>query len=172
MKLRARAVVCLSVLLLASQLGAFDGQRKGFVLGGGLGVGFLLGQEPDFQNKVAAGVNFKIGYAPSNTLEISYTFAAAGLYQLYYENDDYYSVWVHAVALTYHFNPREPGWFLTGGVGPAMAWGEDNGLGVIAGFGYEVSKRWSIQADVLYANTGEHNEKHTMLRLTLNFLAF
>lgn len=173
MKLRARAVVCLSVFLLVSKLGAFDGQRKGFTLGVGGGVGFLMAgdfySEANSSN-VSAAANLKIGYAPSNTFEISYTLAASGPFDIYDEGNYFFGV--NAISLTYYFNPQGKSLFFTGGIGGAFqseSGDSHGGTGLIVGIGYELGKHWSIQGDVLVMNV---RDNYTTIRLTLNFLAF
>ncbi|MCZ6818589.1 MAG: hypothetical protein O7G31_03775, partial [Calditrichaeota bacterium] len=68
------AVVC---IFINTNLLAFDGQRAGFILGGGIGAGFLsnktsFGSFSNTESETVFLTNFKIGYAPSNTLEIYY----------------------------------------------------------------------------------------------------
>ncbi len=68
------AVVC---IFISTNLLAFDGQRAGFILGGGIGAGFLsnktsFGSFSNTESETVFLTNFKIGYAPSNTLEIYY----------------------------------------------------------------------------------------------------
>ena len=64
-------------ILCSTSIYAFDGERNGFIIGGGLGVGYLSnttspGFSLDNDSRIVFQTNFKIGYAPSNTLEIFY----------------------------------------------------------------------------------------------------
>lgn len=80
------SVTCI-MLLMAASASAFDGQRKGFILGFGLGPGVdmhkqnasvsimgmnLLDQDFVDESKFAFMTDFKLGYAPSNQLIIYY----------------------------------------------------------------------------------------------------
>jgi hypothetical protein len=173
MKLKACVVVCLSVFLLSSQLSAFDGQRKGFILGGGLGVGYLAAHEYTLDRAWSPAANFKIGYAPSSTLEISYTFVASGVYAIYDDADYFFGV--NAIALTKYFKPEGPGFFITAGIGPALKSEmgyprAETGFGFIGGLGYQLGRHWSLQGDVVYMNAD--SEDYAAIRLTFNFLAF
>jgi len=65
--------MCVVVFILAStNVFAFDGKRKGFIIGGGIGGGFLSNKTSfgSSSNTESEGVflTLKIGYAPSNTL--------------------------------------------------------------------------------------------------------
>ena len=170
MKPKILVVVFVSFLILPSQLSAFDGQRKGFILGGGVGLGYLAGSEYPLISAWSPAANFKIGYAPSNTLEISYTNAAAGIYEIYDDADWFFGV--NAFALTKYFEPDKPGFFITGGIGWAYKIQSENegGLGLIGGVGYELGRHWNLQGDVVYMNA--RHEHYVAIRLTLNVLAF
>ena len=75
------------MLLTAANASAFDGQRKGFILGFGLGPGMdmhkqnasvsvlgisLLDQDFVDESKFAFATDFRLGYAPNNQLIIYY----------------------------------------------------------------------------------------------------
>lgn len=174
MKLKVCAVVCVSFLVLASQLSAFDGQRKGFILGGGIGGGYLSYHEPfGFSlDKAAIATNFKIGYAPSNTLEIYYTnnMSWFGYYS------DSFTIGASCVAITKYLKPEGKGLFVCGGIGIASIFNLDenhseSGFGAFGGLGYDFAKHWYIQADILYTNLGS-SWYSWGVRVTLNVLAF
>lgn len=123
------------ILLLAfSNLYGFDGERKGFIFGGGIGVNFLSISDgnSDSESITAFLTNFKIGYAPSNTLEIFWTsklslFSGSG--------DDLTMFGLGAVAATFYFdNTSETGWFASGGIGYSSK-GKLSGTNQIADYG-------------------------------------
>ena len=172
------------ILLLAfSNLYAFDGERKGFILGGGIGAGFL-------SNTVSAGsfsltegegvflTNFKIGYAPSNALEIFYVSKVSW----WGESDVIFIVGLSAIAVTFYFNETsETGWFASGGLALSSleAPFEDNispdyGFGLFGGGGYEFSSHWSFEVDLLYSTIKESGADFDSfgVLLSINFLAF
>ncbi len=174
MKLKSCAMVCVSFLVLASQLSAFDGQRKGFILGGGIGGGSLSWNG---LNKGVFATNFIIGYAPSNSFEIYYTnngswFSGSG--------NDYY-VGVTGVGVTKYLKPEGKGFYLCGGIGLSILtgyWvfdqGSNTGFGAIAGIGYDVAKHWRIQGEVMYTSINQTFGTSTgwSFRATINVIAF
>jgi Outer membrane protein beta-barrel domain len=174
MKLKTCAVVCVSFLVLASQLSAFDGQRKGFILGGGVGVGSLSWSEGnlDFSEGVFA-TNFIIGYAPSNSLEIYYT----NNLSLFNGQDYTYYIGVTGVGVTKYLKPSGKGLYFLGGIGLSVGngyWeystGSESGFGAIAGIGCDVAKHWRIQGEVIYSDTKDTNS--WSFRATINVIAF
>ncbi len=174
MNLKTCAVLCAALLVLASQLAAFDGQRKGFILGGGVGYGSLQWNAPftDF-NKGAVATNFVIGYAPSNSLEIYYTnnicfFSSEG-------SDNY--IGLTGAGVTKYLKPEGKGLYFLGGIGVSVLktysgdyQGTDSGFGALAGIGYDVAKHFRIQAEVMYADI--HESSSWSFRGTINVIAF
>jgi len=154
------------ILLLAySNIYAFDGERKGFILGGGVGFGYLPKSiclkgtvEPfcpllnDYRGVFLT--NFKIGYAPSNTLEIFYINKTSW----WIVSDITFLLGLSAAAFTVYFdNTLDFGWFVSGGIGqstlsaPFESKIESNsGFGLFFGGGYEFSAHWNIEVDLLY----------------------
>lgn len=175
MKLRTCSVVLLSFLVLSSQLLAFDGQRKGFILGGGIGGGYLHYTEPFLGlNKFAVATNFKIGYAPSNTLEIYYINSASW----FAFADTTFIIGVSGVGLTKYLNPNGTGFFVCGGIGVSVLQALESGAhsttgaGFLGGVGYEFAKHWNLQADVAYTTMESGSIKSLAVKATLNVLAF
>jgi hypothetical protein len=175
MKTKTCLVFVLSLLVLSSQLLAFDGQRKGFILGGGLGGGSLHYSEYDFTlNQFAGTGNFKIGYAPSNSLEIYFT---DNVSVFSYEGVNF-GIGIGGVGVTKYLKPEGKGFFVFGGVGVSLLQNLSRsgdsltGFGLIGGIGSDISKHWSIQGDILYTSMESNNIKSLVLRVTINFLAF
>jgi opacity protein-like surface antigen len=173
MKLKTCAVVCVSFLVLASQLSAFDGQRKGFILGGGIGGGSLKWSEPglDF-NQGAFATNFIIGYAPSNSLEIYYT---NNVSWFSYQSESFV-VGMSGIGLSKYLNKEGKGVFILGGIGVGVFSQmtgytySESGFGVVGGVGYDVAKHWRIQGEVLY--TDIKSATSWAFRATINVIAF
>jgi len=144
------------ILLLAfSNLYAFDGERKGFILGGGFGAGYLsntisFNSSSESDGRAAILTNLKIGYAPSNTLEIYYITKASW----WGESNKTFILGLSAKAATVYIdNKTETGLFISGGIG--FGWfissdfkrlfekfGPDvdssTGFGLFGGVGYEI----------------------------------
>jgi len=150
------------ILLLAfSNLYGFDGERKGFIFGGGIGVNFL--SISDSESKTTFLTNFKIGHAPSNTLEIFWMskvswFGGSG--------GDLTILGLGAVAATFYFDSKsETGWFASGGIGYS-SYGKlsgsrrsssDYGFGFFGGGGYEFAAHWSVEVDLLSSSIESRN---------------
>lgn len=138
--------------------------RKGFIIGGGAGFGVLSmkASTGGFSATDSRGVfqtDFKIGYAPSNTLEIYYVSKVAW----WGESNVTLISGLSSVGFSSYLNPRTAtGVFLTAGAGLSAldAPFEDNsrastGFGLYGGAGYEFAKHWSVQADLLYSSISE-----------------
>jgi len=182
MRLKACVVFLAALAVLSAELSAFDGLRKGFILGGGVGGSYLTYEEPwpvgDVRklDKFSLATNFKIGYAPSNSLEI-YWFSTVSWAALPYDSS---VIAVGGIGLTKYLSKAGKGFFLFGGIGSsvnaaASFLGETKsefGLGLIAGIGYDIAKHWSIQGDVVYTSMMSGQVTSLSARLTVNFLAF
>jgi len=176
-------IMCVVVFILAcTNVFAFDGKRKGFIIGGGMGGGFLSNKTffTSSSNIERVGVfltKFKIGYAPSNTLEIYYM-----LEGLWWRRNRFTSTLfgVSAVGITKYFdNVSETGLFVSGGIGFTgflqVSEGSFSGYGLIGGVGYEFSRHWSIEADLLYSKTEDRRGidfDSFGVRVSVNVLAF
>jgi hypothetical protein len=170
MKLKTYAVFLVVFMVLSYQLVAFDGLRKGFLLGGGAGPGYLFNKGTD---RFCLATSFKIGYAPSNSFEIYYlnsvSWFGAGT-----------STFVNGITglgLTKYFRSEGRGFFVLGGVGLAalveIAGNEHaTGFGLIGGIGYDIAKHWSIQGDIIYTTQPDEDWHSVGVRVTVNFLAF
>lgn len=121
--------------------------------------------------------DFRIGYAPSNLLQI-FWMSKVSWFKL--ENslgeDVIIANGFGGVGVTYSFNPTGPSPFITGGLGfstwalPFEQGAETmTGLGVVAGVGYEFARHWSVEFDLM---RGQPNTKESGLELTTNALSF
>jgi len=164
------------LLITYSNLYSFDGERKGFILGGGIGAGFLSNSE--IENRAVFVTNFKIGYAPSNTLEIYYLSNVS-----WWGVDDItFTSGLSAIAATFYLdNTTETGWFVTGGLGlsafsapfePDLE--SSSGFGLIAGGGYEFSSHWNVELDLKYSSISNGGPDLNIFEvlITINVLAF
>ena len=171
------------LVLAYSNLYSFDGERNGFILGGGIGGGYLSSSTSyesysTTDNRGVFLTNFKIGYAPSNTLEIYYTSKVSW----WAETIMTYALGISAIAATYYTDAEtETGLSLSGGLGLSTlsapfesSYGSSNGFGLFGGAGYEFAKHWSVELDVLYSTISESetNLNSFGVRLTVNVLAY
>lgn len=167
-------VMVLSIVLVsASGTFAFDKQRKGFVLGMGLGPGFSSYTKvtdssgtqiySDKQSKVGVFTDFKLGYAPSNHLmiywmsKVAWTGRNDTLQQdtSSREEDVTVATGVGGIGVTYFFSAQSPSIFVSVGVG-FVGWAypfEDRdfwtGIGFTGGVGWEFRPNWVLEASVL-----------------------
>jgi len=175
-------------ILCSTSIYAFDGERKGFILGVGLGVGYLS-NTTSWDNSYDTGsitesrtvfqTYFKIGYAPSNTLEIFYSS------RISWWSDHNYLSWLGlgAVAFTLYFdNISETGWFVSGGFGHSnmselsfrSTSDSKSGFGLFGGAGYEFSKHWTVEVDLQYSTVADDRRDTDSFGVivTVNVLAF
>jgi hypothetical protein len=148
-----------------SALWGFDGQRKGFIVGGGIGLGSTsfkekisspLGtSETDWTSEFAFMTDFKIGYGFTNQLELFYSDKGSWF--------DYFgSVALNGLGMAsvnYYLRPEGPTFYLGGGVGFSTFTlpFENNsdvelGFGFYAGGGYEFTRHFAIQLDFMYGS--------------------
>lgn len=190
-------IVFVLVVVLTMPVLAFDGQRKGFILGGGLGFGLTsfsqtvesggLKVTSDTENKGAFVTNFKIGFASNELLEIYYTSRVTwfGITNVY-DQDVTVANGLSAFGMSYNLKPVYPTFYVTGGIALATwnlpfespspsTW---TGIGLYAGGGYEFAKHFSVELDLLYGNPGrteggvKASSSALSFALTVNALAY
>ncbi len=193
------------ILMLAFVLGflfsspndcfAFDGQRRGFILGIGLGGGYSTFTQTNSrtfntgtqsftsarENKIAIISDFKIGYAPSNLVEIYWSSKVSwfGFEDVTIANS------FGGLGITYHFNPQAPAPFINGGLGfsswaaPFESGAESlRGTGFFAGGGYEFSPHWRLEGNLFWGKPDTDfpgvniSTSSFTFKVTLNVLAF
>jgi hypothetical protein len=190
-----------SVLLIPRSSYAFDGQRKGFMIGLGLGGGYCFGGQPDLPwrsnvdpNQPGFVVEGKIGFSGSRLSVF-----------MDYRGGDFSGINMNVtgVGATYYLSDHAPGLYLTGVIGASkwrwngsdtggwwswedmsFQWAEASGFGVCVGAGWEVWRHWAIESSVIwghptgtyedsYANKrGEIDATLTALLLTINYVAY
>lgn len=192
----------ISALLVVMMVGAtnaafaWDGKRKGFILGIGLGPGFTsfnqslksggISITSDRQNELSFMSDFKIGYAPNNLWQIHWMSKISwfGLENAFGDNVTIANGF-GGVGATYSFYEGAPSPFLSGGIG-FSTWatpfeeGSDTmyGFGIVLGGGYEFSKHWSLGFDLLWGKPskdeggGEFSTNALSLKFTINVLAY
>lgn len=160
------------VLSLAPTAVAFDGDRKGFVLGAGIGGGAVsftqtlsegtLSVSSDRESKAAFVTDFHIGGGIDATTVLSYTarvswFSLEVIRSIDVDvvelGDVVISSGVGVLTLTKYAQAEAPSTFVRGGVGfstwdaPLESEAQDPlvGLGALVGFGYEFSPHWSVE---------------------------
>lgn len=178
--MRKSAVVLVTLALCASVVpsAAFDGQRKGFVLGGGLGGGaahlkqtFSDGQDALEGERDAYGslvTDFRIGGAFNNQWMLYYdnqiwwfnTENALG-------NSETFIFGIGLVGLSYYFKTESPSLYAVATIGIAQFgtsdnYSDSNSFGISGGLGYEFARHWSIEAVAGYGAPEETSSGVTL----------
>lgn len=170
------------VFLLASGAHAFDGKRKGFILGGGIGGGFAslsqelsfgsLSESTDKETKGTVLTDFRIGGAFNEH------------WMLYYDNqiwwgkaefgsdslsssEETFAVGIGLVGVSYYLNAEAPSVYFVGTVGvssfgPSDDYTAQTGFGISGGVGWEFSSHWSLEAVVGWASPDEEYQGATL----------
>ena len=180
-------VLILILALCATSAFGFDGVRKGFVLGGGLGFGYAsvsMDNAPGVESLTNAGgaVNFLIGYAwdEQNML----VFLRDGV--IYSEE----TVWGGSLTLAqgfsgvgyfHYFGPLGKSFFMTGGLG-LQDWtplesgyeANDYGFGILAGGGYEFTRHVQVYGSLSFGKTSDifADYTHFQFQLGVSAVAF
>lgn len=163
------AAICLAGMIV-SDAQAFDGHRRGFFLGGGLGPGFTAFKQTieeygesassDWETKVSFFTDIKIGYAPDERHMIYY-FSDASWFGLdnMYGSTVTLANGVDGLGMTIYFQPKAPSPYVNFGIGLASwnAVSESNadtwyGFGIMAGAGYEFARHWSLEGTLTYGH--------------------
>ena len=176
---------------------AFNNQRKGFVLGAGLGAAGTtfsqelkengtLAEETDSETKPSVLSDFKIGFGPSDQMLIYY-FSHVTWFSIenVFENDVTIANGVGGLGVTYFLRPQAPCWFVEGGIGFA-SWAtpfEENsrsmtGFGIWLGAGHEFSRHWMVEVSVGSGNPSDEEydlkatTKATTIGISVNYLGY
>jgi hypothetical protein len=157
----------MTILVLLGQVFGFDGQRKGFILGGGAGfsINFLKynwalsgngidrSRESNW-NRFGIAADLKIGYAFTNQLEIFYSNKVSIIPGL---DSTVPAFSLNSLSMNFYFKEQGPSTFISAGVG-LMVNGYPfvqgsivrTGFGFHIGIGYEISKHWALILDYMY----------------------
>ena len=177
------------VLICTSQYFAFDGERKGFTLG--LGVGYtpyanpdLKGYDQDFSFN-GFGMNLLLGYNWNSKNLIAYDFSMAlGLSQ---KKKEYEGGLAFSGICWYHYLKVAPKSFYSIiGIGRVISLPElrsstgsyylirTTGLGVVLGGGYEFAKHFQFSTQYVFGNSSDYGDEATnnMIYMSVSFLAY
>ncbi|MCH9032704.1 MAG: hypothetical protein IIB00_10670 [candidate division Zixibacteria bacterium] len=169
----AGIIALLLIIAPTSDAWGFDGSRKGFVIGGGLGfapiarwsapdvlllneVGDTLGTEVFNDTRVGVGVNILLGYAWNERNMIVYEGNASGYKSRKLAGDLVITQGFYGAAWYHYYGPMGATFFSVIGVGLYQFDIEnspdfDAGIGGLLGGGYEFSPHYQVG---LYISTG------------------
>lgn len=178
---RITAFVLVGLLLLTSSAMAFDGQRKGFVLGGGLGFapsikttgpGFFGDRVTTEESGVA--LNLLLGYAWDEQNMLVYEANAAG----YSINQVTITQGLEGIVWYHYWGPMGKTIFTALGLGLYNYTVEDSNAtrktGIIIGVGYELARHWQAGLYISSGKTkaGGDELDHTTVSLLIGGVAF
>lgn len=191
--MKVKITIIMLIVLMVSSAFAFDGQRKGFVLGGGLGFSPTFKWEAemigyDYANNMfmrkfnetnaGIGMNLMIGFGWDEKNMIVYDINFAG------GDSDFYNQFIaqqyNGISWYHYFgNGMTSQFFSTVGLGLYNFDGEnmsgfDAGFGILLGGGYEFSRHWQVG---LYLSAGKTTLRsvdfnHTHLNILISGVAF
>lgn len=175
-------------LAISTPARAFDGNRKGFMLGAGLGLGMtsftqeveitgLGSNKSDRESKTGLATDFRIGAGLSEQFSLYYVNRVAW-FSIDNALGDKATI-ANSVGLvggTYHLKPEGPSFYLNGLIG-LSSWaapfesGSDasTGFGFGLGAGYEFSKHWSVEGNLGF---GSPSDESGGVKLTTNATTF
>jgi hypothetical protein len=175
--------LCLALSALPDSTAiAFDGQRKGFVLGFGAGPTLYNAWDYDDGGSTisALGIqtNLKVGYAFSEQWQLYYAGQQGWLF-----TDGYLlSLLMPSVGFSRYFSPETNSAYLTAGAGPmffAVTSIEYGGFGAAVGgasgflgLGYEFAKHWSVEGNVIGTLLVETDIALIGFAVTVNVLGY
>ncbi len=160
-------LLVLAIVFAAVQVQAFDGQRQGFMLnlGAGLGQGKLTGKAGSAKVTVDAmgfGGDFKIGGGLSPQTVIYYSNRTL----FYSPSVDVLGITVSsdvmngmsAIGISHFLEPQAPSVFFSGAIGIGVYTEKDadseSGLGFTLGVGWEFMPNWTLEATYMGADIG------------------
>jgi hypothetical protein len=162
---------------------AFDGQRKGFVMGGGLGFGPVATVKVDDFDESYTGIaiNLLIGYAWDNQNMIT-VMRDGVVYTIDFGSDKVtVAQGFGGIVWSHYFSHFDKGGFINLGLG-LQDWSSledeyesnDPGVGVLAGGGYEFTRHVQIYGNFSLGKTSFQNIdfSHTQLTVGVAAIAF
>ena len=165
------AILIIVVMMLCASANAFDGERKGFAMGFGMGMSpYVYSSNNSFdydKTGEALGMNLSLGWGINNKNIITTEVVAASAmdYENNYcgnrDNDPASGIlgfnWYH------YFNSSGSSWYTTLGFGRYVNTYDftSRGLGFLIGGGYELSKHIQIGTYYYQGKTGSSSIKYT-----------
>lgn len=162
-----RVVLVVALLAIASPASAFNGSRKGFLLGAGLGAGFnrynqeltlngIVFPKSDDESKGGFATDFRIGAGVNDQFTLYYV-NDVNWFSLHNALDKDVTI-ANGLGLlggSWYMKPDGPSFYFNGLIG-LSSWAtpfesgskSGSGLGIGLGAGYEFAKHWSVEANL------------------------
>jgi hypothetical protein len=178
-----RRILFISALLLflyVSSFGmAFNNHRRGFIIGGGGGIGLTIwnGLEDDVEVNIgtdfALHADFRIGIGFKGDKLILYPRFLLTSLLSENANEDIGSnlMFFLGIGMSYYFRPILPSLYINAGIGMSTGreivepcgwlclWPNEleSGTGFMGGIGYEFAPHWSTEVGIMYSNPKHFN---------------
>jgi hypothetical protein len=173
-------IIAVLVFLIVSTL-AFckKNERRGFIIGGGLGASYLLAHQTiddgdkeiksDTEDRVSVNTDIRIGLGFKGNKLLLYYWnkvnwflwkSDSGREFLFLTNEGLALNGIHGIGATRYFKPSAPALYLNGGIGAAtwrirplniLASESQVGIGVVGGVGYEFEPHWSVEGTFMWS---------------------
>lgn len=181
---RLAIVLFVFLVVMVSSVSAFNGQRKGFVLGGGIGFAPLVKWSTEVgpfdysESKAGVAVHLLIGYAWDEQNMIVYEGNATG-----YSDDEVFDEPVtqgfDGAAWYHYYGVAGKSSFTVVGLGLyAFDAGDykanDPGLGIMLGAGYEFARHWQVGGYISVGRTTDSplDFDHANMSVVISTVAF
>ena len=177
--------LCLSFLCInAMSASAFDGERKGFSLGIGIGPGYIHWSDPENiqQDESSATLQFDTRVGSGLTAHSQVYFTLKGFTLVGTQSGfDVLGGGVAGLGLSYYFSSSAPSIYVTGGAGAMVHTNiftsYSGGPMINAGFGVEVVRHVGLEVLVIRSWTDEIYDGRDQLNIwnaamTLNVMAY
>ena len=176
-----------AVMLLSAGAMAFDGNRKGFVLGGGIGFAPTIKVEVEDDgdwNNAGVSAHIVIGYAWDEKNMLVYESNGAAFEETMFGEDVMFSQSIGAASWYHYFGESGKTFYTVVGLGLMVGDTDetdatDPGAGILLGGGYEFSRHWQVglylasgKSSVGDAFWGDTDLTHTTLSLLVSGIAF
>lgn len=177
---RAWFAVLATTLVVVSPTVAFDGNRKGFVAGIGLGIAPVAHWSATrfdlAPTEIGLGANSFIGYAWNNSNSIVYS-GNGCIYQSSDVNDSYFIQGLDAISWYHYWGATKKSMFSAVSVGRFLIESEycnlrGTGFGYGAAIGYDISKWFQIGLYYIGGHTSNDSDisaDHSVVSLLLTF---
>lgn len=138
-----KILLCFWLLLAASPAAAFDGERPGFVLGGGVGAALSFvaqdvdGSRFDDFTRLGGAVDLRIGWGFSEAIEVFASFKSSWIrYDTQEVDGSDVAHGAFGIGMVQHFDRGRSDWYSTGHLGLAFFELLDENVDALTGFGF------------------------------------
>ena len=185
---RTAVITMLLAIVSVSTATGFDGHRKGFVLGGGIGFAPVAkwSVEESFlghtvlsveETRAGVGLNMLIGYAWDENNMIIYEGNAVGYWSEI--RDESIGQGFGGAAWYHYYGAKGKSGFTTAGLGlysfdPETRDANDGGFGMLLGGGYEFARHWQVGGYLSFGTSSYHglDYRHSHLSVLVSGVAF